>query len=417
MRASTAWKVLATVLGALLMAVPSVLAFHNKGESVTPAGDILRPMFHQVVWVSLAIFLIVEVLLLYFLIKYRKRKGSPEKGPEVHGNTKLEIAWTIGPALIMIWLLVISFNGLQAIDYGPTDGSEPEVYIDVITSQFAFTYVYPDGSRATDNTVRFQEDTWVQFNVTSTDVIHAFSSIDLDFIVDANPCEGDPIKDSVRIACPGEMNHVWVNAREPGMYLVQCRQYCGIGHGAMISHIEVFEAGSQERPWGPAEVADEDEAPAQGNETGNETGGIPEDFEGEVVEVSLVEWALQDTWAYEPGTEIAFVVTNEGTTVHNMYLGQFTSNTDFEAFAQTVDLQPGESETIIVTVPEEDQVFDYWCNIGGHVDLGMIGQGTIGDAELGEGPTGPEPLLPGPSPLLLIGALVGIVAWIGRKRA
>jgi len=71
----------------------------------------------------------------YILIRFAHRKGKKVDVPHIHGHSKLEIAWTIGPALVMIWLLVISYDGLMKIDYPEAD---PEVFIDVTASRFSW---------------------------------------------------------------------------------------------------------------------------------------------------------------------------------------------------------------------------------------------------------------------------------------
>ncbi len=433
-RASSFGKFTALLLSAVLF-VPSALAFHRPRGIVTPASEITNDIFHQVVWVSLAIFVIVEVMLLYFVFKYKKRKGSPEKGPEIHGNTKLEIAWTIGPALIMIWLLIISFNGMQAIDYGPTDGSEPEFEIDVIASQFAWTFVYPDGTKVNAdpapkddndvsqltedelpaNVVRFQEDTWVQFNVASRDVIHAFAVNDWDMIVDAQPCQGDPAE-GVQTECKDEKTHVWTKVSEPGIYLVQCRQYCGVGHGHMTAIIEVFAAGSQTAKYGydPVEPEPGQDAPAADAAT------VPEDFAGRVFDASLVDfdivWSLDGAMLeypeFVPGEEIAIRVTNDGDGTHNLFLGDYTSEDDVTTWenGESETLGAGESTVMMLTVPDVDQAFKAWCHVPGHVALGMITDVLVGDAEIGAGDEGPTPMLPGPSPALVAAGVIGLAA-------
>src|SRR5207247_2231522 len=107
------------------------------------------PTEHQ--WISLfktitipaaIVFVLVEGLLIYALIRFRRRKTGPQEGPHIHGNTKMEIAWTIAPTLVMAWLLVVSLQALDRVDNSPN----PDFHITVVGRQFAWEFQYPDGT-------------------------------------------------------------------------------------------------------------------------------------------------------------------------------------------------------------------------------------------------------------------------------
>lgn len=389
-----------------------------QGNPTTPTGEIIGPIYEKIIWASIAVFLLVAVLLTYIIIRFRHRKGEKREVPQIHGNSKLEIAWTIGPALVMFWLLVISYNGLIAIDI-PEE--EPELFIDVEASRFLWVFTYPDGSEAGGRTadgtgpvLRVQEDTWVQLNVTSTDVVHALAVPGLDVMIDANP---------------GHVNKVQFKAYEPGVYLVQCRQFCGTGHGEMLAAVEVFEAGSQERAYGLAEEAPA-APPTGGEEPGVEPGALPPaDVE---IDMTAFDFGFDPVPVeLEPGQTVRLRVINDGPSPHNLFVGEYdwqefqgepvcdppaANGTGADDCWASATIGAGEETILQFTVPDEAIGYSLWCDISGHAQLGMLSYLAVGgeipaDAEAGI----QEPRLPGPGPALVILGIVGL-ALIARRR-
>jgi cytochrome c oxidase subunit 2 len=392
-----------------LTLVPTAVAETVWDDSITPVGDIIRPMFQQIVWVSVVVGVFVWVLLVYALVKFRQRPDSPKDSPDqTHGNNKLEIAWTIAPAIVMAWLLVISYNGLVAID-GP-DRPEPDFIIEVTGHQWFWTFVYPDGNE-TQDAIRVEEGQIVGLLITSADVIHAFRIADLDVMVDA---------------LPGKETYAWFQARETGTFKAACFQFCGAAHGDMVAEVEVFAAGSQDIPYGdPPGEAPEPTPPAPGGDQtgGNQTEGNQTNVEAdEAIDVALRDFRFNHPdpapFRVEPGQVIAFNIVNEDPAPHNMYVGTYAKagEGDRQVIANSNDLNPNENEVFVVEFPDEVTTLDIWCNVPGHADqLGMITRVGIGqDAEDG-GASGEDPILPGPAPLLLVGAL-GAAAYLARRR-
>src|SRR5688572_21922688 len=178
----------ALVLAILSLAVlvPTVAAkdswfFPDAGSQVQRDWQAL---FTQVFWVALVVFILVEGLLLYALLRFRRRKNGPQEGPHIHGNTKMEIAWTIAPTLVMAWLLVVSLQQLDKVDNGPS----PDFIIDVVGTQFEFEFFYPPTYvNSTRGTLYVEEQRVVGLRVTSEDVIHAFNIPELGVMIDAVP--------------------------------------------------------------------------------------------------------------------------------------------------------------------------------------------------------------------------------------
>ncbi len=388
----------------------------SEGRGVTPSGEEIADIWVKVIWVSAAIFLLVMVVLIYALVRWRHRRGEKRDVPQIHGNSKMEIAWTIGPALIMVWLLVISYNGLFLID---DPGQEPEVYVDVRGHAFFWEYQYSDGSGSTggDSVLRLATGTWVQLNVTGADVHHAFKIPGLDVMIDA---------------MPGRVNEImFYTGDEPGVYLAQCMRFCGSGHGGMHSTVEIFDAAEQDQPFGvpgsqeEAEEPEEPEEPANGNETQDpQDGNATDEDVDRIIEVSLQDMFFDPApLELEPGETVQLIVQNDDPMSHDLNLGEYSHEEnrgepfcpdDGDDCWNTPLLESGEEASLVITAPDEPVAMDMWCSVPGHVQQGMISFMTVGGAEPGDG--APEPKLPGPGLVLLLVALGGLVAVLRRKR-
>lgn len=385
----------------------------TEGRSATPSGEQIADIWLKVIWVSAAIFLLVMVVLVYALVRWRHRRGEKRDVPQIHGNSKMEIAWTIGPALIMIWLLVISYNGLFQID---EPGVEPEVYVDVSGHAFFWEYEYSDGSSSSggDSVLRLATGTWVQLNVTGADVHHAYKVPGLDVMIDA---------------MPGRVNKImFYTGDEPGVYLAQCMRFCGSGHGEMQSTVEIFDAGEQSQPFGvpsDGEEANETQKPENGNATEEPDDNATRDDVDRTIEITLQDMFFDPgPLELEPGETVALVVRNEDPMSHDLNLGEYSFEENRgEAFCpedgedcwNTPLLGSDEEHTLVITAPDEPVALDMWCSVPGHVQQGMISFMSVGGAEPAEN-GGNEPRLPGPGLALLLVALGGIVAVLRRNR-
>lgn len=391
-------------LGLFLLATAPLAAAALFPEPHSPVQRQWQSMFMTVFWAALVIGLFVEFLILYALWRFRSRPGRPQRGPHIHGNTRMEIAWTIAPTVVMGWLLLISFQGLDLTDRGPT----PDFYVEVTGSQFSWAFGYPDGTESSNGTMRVEQDKVVGLNVTATDVIHAFAVPQLGVMIDA---------------VPGRTNHFWFQADAPGEYAAHCRELCNneyrAGHGRMTAKVLVFGPGEQEKPWGwPAAAA---APPSGGNETGppgsNRTG------DERVIPVSLSpnrSFKLDpETITVAKGEAVAFEIKNDDAGApHNFFIGakyDAAKPNDGAEWLSGDPLKPGESGDLLVTFPDSDVTFEIWCDVPGHYGAGMKGTLTVG---AGSGiAEGPKPLLPGFEPGFLLLGLAGVGFALARRRS
>jgi cytochrome c oxidase subunit 2 len=177
-------------------------------------------------WAAL-VLLSVAVPLAIFALRYRSRgRSRAVEGPQVHGSTRLEIAWTVVPVVILLIVTVFTFYKLPGITLDAEAG-EDVTRIRVEGRQFYWQYRYPNGVIAID-TLRVPADRLVELAITApeNDVIHSYWVPDLLAKFDAIP--GRTIETAFR--------------GEPGTYRGQCAEFCGIQHAEMLATIEAIPA-------------------------------------------------------------------------------------------------------------------------------------------------------------------------------
>ena len=197
-------------------------------KASTFAGEI-DGLFTAVLIITGIAFVVVEIGLVWFSLKYRNRPGRTAY--YTHGNNTAEIIWTAIPAVTVVALGLVSnhyWKQIKGRDSVPAD-SYP---IGVHAKQFEWQYTYPgpDGKLGTadDYTIRNQLHSPVNRNVvvilTSEDVIHSF------FV---------PVFRLKQDAVPGLTIRAWFNATVPGEYELGCAELCGIGHYKMRTRVTV----------------------------------------------------------------------------------------------------------------------------------------------------------------------------------
>jgi cytochrome c oxidase subunit II len=179
-----------------------------------------------VVWASVAIFTLVTVVLVYSAWRFRAAPGDESDGPPVHGNTKLEIVWTLVPTVLLavmaVWAyLVLSDNEALAQD---------RLVVDVTAQQFAWEFAYPGGQVGSGD-LRVPVGRQVELRMRSRDVIHNF------YVVEFR------VKQDV---VPGITTRVVFDPNRTGTYQVICAELCGVGHAVMRTRVVVMEPGDYE---------------------------------------------------------------------------------------------------------------------------------------------------------------------------
>jgi cytochrome c oxidase subunit 2 len=218
-------------------------------ENVSTFGAEIDWLFHVIYAITAITGLLVFVALIAFLVMYRDRPGR--RARYTHGNTTLEIVWTVVPALILVVLTFLSVPAWSRIKMSqpPTD-----VVIEVIAKQFNWQVFYPgpDGKFGTEDDKKFLDEMHVPVNkpirviLKSQDVIHSF-------FVPSFRIKQD--------AVPGREIAAWFDATKPGKYEWPCAELCGFGHSGMKGWVYVHTAEDYAK-WA-AENLKADAAPAQ----------------------------------------------------------------------------------------------------------------------------------------------------------
>jgi cytochrome c oxidase subunit 2 len=234
---------------ALVVAAPALAG--NGGfapvSPESPNAERITTTFWVIVVFTGFIFVLVEGTLIYFVVKYRRRRRPVEvEGPQVRGHNRLEIAWTVAPVLILAAIGTVVFYelpGIQDVPSARAAGERLEVRVE--GRQFYWNFRYPNGVIAVDR-LRVPVNRVVRLEVTAPtyDVIHSWWV----------PALGGKID-----AIPGKVNETWFQVEKEGLYRGQCAEFCGIQHAAMLNAVEVLPEGEFDR-W-LEEQAGEQESP------------------------------------------------------------------------------------------------------------------------------------------------------------
>ncbi len=250
-------SLLAVLLLALLGAAPA-LADNAGFTPVEPRSPNAQGIVDSYLWVSLftgAILVIVHVALILFIVRYRRRKRArDEDGAPIHGNTNIEIAWSVAPVLVLVAIGAFIFYKLPGIQDVPAASAEGgRVDVSVTGYRYYWNYEYPNGVIAVDN-LRAPTDQNVRLRITAHegDVIHSWWIPSLGGKFDA---------------IPGKVNETWFRADGPGIYRGQCAEFCGIQHAAMTAQVEVLPRDEFERWLEQEGQAQEDGTSTLGEET------------------------------------------------------------------------------------------------------------------------------------------------------
>jgi cytochrome c oxidase subunit 2 len=185
-----------------------------------PESRMIDKLVNPVFAIAGVVFVLVQVGVLVLAWKYRQRKDDDGSlPPQVHGNTRLEIGWTILPALLLAGVGVGSVVTLLDLDDRPADAQE----VTVIGQQWWWEYRYDVDGDGKDDIVTAQDlvipaGQPVTLKITSRDVIHSFWI---------------PSLNGKRDAVPGRVSPLLMQADEPGVYRGQCTEFCGLSHAYM----------------------------------------------------------------------------------------------------------------------------------------------------------------------------------------
>jgi cytochrome c oxidase subunit 2 len=215
------------ILALCAFAVAAACTPHHNQSTFGPEGPVARQqadIFKFIFWIAAAVFVVVEVAVIAFALRFRMRKkdGMPA---QTHGNTRLEVAWTIAPALILVAVAIPTVKGIYDTADPGEDLGEPLV-IEAVGHQWWFEFRYPVQEIVTANELHVPVGQPVVVHLTAQDVIHSFWIPKLAGKVDMIPTRS---------------NEVWFLAEETGTYFGQCAEFCGIAHAKMRFKVVAHE--------------------------------------------------------------------------------------------------------------------------------------------------------------------------------
>ena len=201
-------------------------------ESISTFGGAIDGHMALIYWLTGIFFVIAEGVLIYLLIRYRRRKGV--RAAWAPGDTKRSNAWILVPAVFVLaadlWIEADSARVWYEVKQDIPEN--PDVLVRITAAQYAwfFTYAGPDGKLDTEDdydsagVMRVPRGKVVRFQLESEDVLHSFFVPELRLKQDAVPGR----------SIPG-----WFEATKEGSYEIACAELCGPVHGGMKGELKV----------------------------------------------------------------------------------------------------------------------------------------------------------------------------------
>ncbi len=208
---------------------PGTRTFWMPPEAASGATRTDR-VFYFIYWVSVFFFVLILALLVYFAIRFRRRRVGEAAAGTVTHHTGLELTWTIIPLILVICMFSFGWSAYMDMASPPADALQ----INVNGQKWHWMFTYPNGH--VDNELHVPVDQPVRLLLTSVDVIHSF-------YVPAFRLKKD--------AVPGRYNTAWFKATAATPpdkpYWALCAEYCGTSHSDMLAKVYVHEPGLYEQ--------------------------------------------------------------------------------------------------------------------------------------------------------------------------
>jgi cytochrome c oxidase subunit II len=221
--------VLNPVIALLLQVQVPGVAEHRVTDIFTPLASPAaaeKNIAMLTIAITTAIFVVVGGLILFTIFRFRRRPGDDlhQEPPQVYGSNQIEAAWTIIPLLIVFILIGVSARVIAAVQ----NASPPKstLHITVIGHQWWWEVYYPDYGVRTANEIHIPANidgqTATYLTLQSADVIHSFWVPQLSGKMDL---------------IPNRNNYLWIDPKDPGVYVGNCAEYCGTQHAKMLLRV------------------------------------------------------------------------------------------------------------------------------------------------------------------------------------
>jgi cytochrome c oxidase subunit II len=206
-------------------------------------------LFRFMAFFSVPILVYVNGYILYFVLRYRNRKGQPieQPGSSIHDHPALEFWWTAIPSALMLVLGLLSYVLIPQY-YTAKAATTNSITIEAIGHQFSWEFRYPGLRDPVPDELHLPVGIPVTIDVTSTDVIHSFW-------VPAFRMKQDMI--------PGMVVPMTMTPTEIGRFEIVCTEFCGVGHSGMRDRYVYVQNKSDFDAWYAAEKEKQAHAPAE----------------------------------------------------------------------------------------------------------------------------------------------------------
>ena len=229
-----------TVVTSVIMLIPNW-----NGEAASTAAPDIDRLLDVAIVLSSFVFSIVMTMLGYCIYKFRAKPGDESDGEPIHGNTRVEIAWTVIPTVIVACLAAYSWIVLDDIEAEASDAMP----ITVTGQQFAWSFEYPDQGVQSDE-LHVVVDEQIAVEMRALDVLHSFWVPEWRIKRDAVPgAPGSGIDDDFVVTPDKE-----------GTFSLICTELCGLGHATMRAPV-IVETKAEFDKWIDGQPPIEEEQP------------------------------------------------------------------------------------------------------------------------------------------------------------
>ena len=174
-------------------------------------------VFWYILGISIVLLFGITAVMVYFVIRFRRSKNPVPS--DIRDNYKLEIIWTVVPTLIALSMFYIGWTSYLGLRTVPEDAME----VLVEAQKYSWLFIY-DNDKESENELVVPQGKAIKLNITSVDVVHSF-------FLPAFRVKVDAVK--------GMPTYAWFFADEVGVYDIQCTEYCGVDHSAMLAKLRI----------------------------------------------------------------------------------------------------------------------------------------------------------------------------------
>lgn len=199
-------------------------------SSASQIADQEAALFRTIMIMAAVVFVIVEGGIIYAIIRYRRVSNDAIEPRQIYANVPLEVIWTAIPVVLVGILFYLTLNTMNAVAAPPA--SSTDINVTVVGHRWWWEFDYPGQGLTTANELVIPVNTNVKLTLKSLDVIHSFWVPQLAGKTDV---------------IPGQVNTMWLTAKQTGVFNGQCAEFCGLEHALMRFKVVVMDKPSYDQ--------------------------------------------------------------------------------------------------------------------------------------------------------------------------